>query len=316
MTVTTIDAHYFGFEGFAATYLMQEGDRAAFIETATARSVPRMLETLAAAGLQPQDVEYVIITHVHLDHAGGAAALLQACPNATLLAHPRAARHAIDPSKLVASAEQVYGVDKFAELYGTIDPIDAARVRTMDDEEELAFGDRTLRFLHTRGHANHHFCIWDSATRGVFTGDSFGLVYPVLQSNGLFTLPSTSPTDFDAVAAKESLHRIVRLGAERAYLTHFGEVTDLAGVASRLEHQLDGYEAIVTEAFAGDAEDAELDRFCAERVDAIFAEALAKVGLAEDKAAAAILKTDRALNAQGVAFAVRKLRHKAKKASG
>ncbi len=315
MTVTTIDAHYFGQPGFAATYLMREGDRAAFIETATARSVPRMLETLAAAGLRPHDVEYVIITHVHLDHAGGAAALLQACPNATLLAHPRAAPHAIDPAKLVASAEQVYGVAKFAELYGTIDPIDAGRVRTMADDEELVFGRRTLRFLHTRGHANHHFCVWDSATRGVFTGDSFGLVYPALQHNGLLAVPSTSPTDFDGAAAKHSLRRLLGLQAERAYLTHFGEITDLVGAAAQLEHQLDAYEATVNEAFAGDANGDELDAFCTQRVDAIFADALAKVGLTDDPAATALLRTDRTLNAQGIAFAVRKLRHKAAKAN-
>ena len=246
MTVTTIDAAYLGYEGFAATYLLQQGDRAAFIETANAPAVPRMLDVLKETGVSPDQVDYIIITHVHLDHAGGAASLMQACPNATLLAHPSAAKHAIDPSKLVRSAKGVYGEERFAEMYGTIDPIPEARVRIMGDDETLDWNGRELRFLHTRGHANHHFCIHDPTSGGVFTGDSFGLVYPALQTNGLFAIPSTSPTDFDAAAAKASLDRIVGTGASTAYLTHFGGVTDLEGVAGQLHTQLDRYGAIVS----------------------------------------------------------------------
>lgn len=311
VTVTTIDAHYFGFEGFTATYLIREGERAAFVETATAHSVPRMLAALGEHGLRPEQVEYVIITHVHLDHAGGAAALLEACPNATLLAHPRAARHAIDPTKLVASAEQVYGKARFREMYGTVLPIDEARVRTMADEERLDFGTRTLRFLHTRGHANHHFCVLDSATNGVFTGDSFGLVYPALQTGGLLAFPSTSPTDFDAVAAVHSVERLIGLGADRAYLTHFGEITGMAEVADLLLPQLRAYGQVVDDAFASGRDGAALDEFCSERVEAIFTEELRRVGLADDPRARTTLHTDRTLNAQGVAFAVQKRRHKA-----
>src|SRR5690606_33155614 len=109
-------------------YLLIDGDEAAFVETNTSLAVPRMLDALAAQHLAPEQVRWVIITHVHLDHAGGASALLQACPNATLLAHPRAARHAIDPSRLVQSATSVYGAERFARLYGTIEPVEATRV--------------------------------------------------------------------------------------------------------------------------------------------------------------------------------------------
>ncbi len=312
MTVTTLDAHYLGHEGFTATYLVREGDRAAFVETATAHAVPRMLDALRAQGLTPEQVDYVIITHVHLDHAGGAAALMQACPNATLLAHPRAAKHAIDPSKLVASAQQVYGEAQFASLYGTVDPIPADRVRTMDDDQVLHWGERSLTFLHTRGHANHHFCVHDSATNAIFTGDSFGLVYPVLQHRGLFTLPSTSPTDFDGEAAQASLKRIVATGAQRAYLTHFGPVDDLDAVASRLHSQLDRYRAIVDDAFASDLDGAPLDAFCAQRVNAVFDDLLAEHGL-DDPTTRTILQTDMTLNAQGMVFAVKKRRHKAQR---
>lgn len=312
MTVTTIDAEYLGHEGFAATYLLQQGDRAAFIETANAPAVPKMLEVLANEGISPAQVDFVIITHVHLDHAGGAASLMQACPNATLLAHPNAAKHAIDPSKLVRSAKGVYGEERFAQMYGTIDPIPASRVRIMDDESLLDWNGRTLRFLHTRGHANHHFCIQDEASGGIFTGDSFGLVYPALQDDGLFAIPSTSPTDFDAAAAKASLDRIVGTGANTAYLTHFGGVSNLEGVAKQLHAQLDRYGAIVDEAFASDLDDAGVEAFCREQVAALFDELLSAHDL-DTPLARRILATDMDLNGQGVAFAVKKRRFKAQK---
>lgn len=311
MSVTTIDCEYLDHPGFAAAYLIREGDRAAFVETNTNRAVPLLLDALAKSGLTVNDVDYVIITHVHLDHAGGASALMAACPNATLLAHPRAAKHVIDPQKLVKSAKQVYGEAEFLAMYGEIQPVPEARVRVMGDGETVALGARTLTFLHTRGHADHHAAIHDSGSNGVFTGDAFGLVYPALQAHGLFAIPSTSPTDFDAAEAKRSLDRIVATGAERAFLTHFGEHRDLAGIAGLLHPQLDAYGAIVEEAFASDLRGEALDRFCGERVRAIFDRVLSDRGMRDDTGARAILKLDADLNAQGIAFAVEKRRHRA-----
>ena len=188
----TIDCDYL-YPRYAAAYLRIAGDEAAFIEANTGHAAPRLLDTLARSALRPEQVRWVIVTHVHLDHAGGASALMRACPNATLLAHPRAVRHLVDPSKLVASATAVYGAERFRELYGNVDPIDAARVRALDDGESVALGDCDLRFVHTRGHANHHFVVHDPALDAVFTGDAFGLSYPALQRAGRFAFPSTSP---------------------------------------------------------------------------------------------------------------------------
>lgn len=308
--IRTIETGYTGRDGFAAAYLMREGDRAAFVETNTNRAVPRLLSALEAEGLGPDTVEYVIITHVHLDHAGGASALMEACPNATLLAHPRAAPHVIDPAKLVKSAQAVYGEDEFHKMYGEIRPVPAERVRIMQDGETLSFGERTLTFLHTRGHANHHFCVLDSHS-GIFTGDSFGLVYPALQSDGLFAFPSTSPTDFDAPEAKRSLDRILATGAERAFLTHFGEQRELQAIAAELHRQLDIYGALADEAFESDLDSDAIEELCQKRVRALFDELLAGHGLAGDKAVRELLETDMDLNAQGVAFSVAKRRHKA-----
>ncbi len=314
--VRTIDTHYYDMPRGTAAYLIREGDRAAFVETNTTHAVPRLLEALEAEGLTPEAVDWVIITHIHLDHAGGASALLARCPNATLLAHPRAARHAIDPSKLVASAREVYGAEAFARLYGEIAPVPEARVRVMNDRETLSFGGRELTFLHTRGHANHHMCVLDSGSRAIFTGDSFGLVYPDLQRNGRFAIPSTSPTDFDAAAALESLDTIVGSGAERAYLTHFGGYDDLEEIAEQLREQIEESAEIVERAFEDEVPDDELDAFCAERVWDMLEGRLEAVGLDEDEAAVAALKLDADLNGQGLAFAVRKRRFKAAQAAG
>ncbi len=235
--IKTIDCNYLE-PGFAAAYLLLNGDEAAFIDNNTAHSVPLQLQALRDAGIRPEQVRWIIITHVHLDHAGGTSALLEHCPNAQVIAHPRAAVHLVDPSKLIISAEQVYGSTRFKELYGEIKPIDAGRVQTVGDEEKIQFGNSQLKFLHTRGHANHHFCIFHAATDSIFTGDAFGLAYPALQSGGLFIFPSTSPTDFDYEEAVKSIDRIVETRSASAYLTHFGEIRDLKGAAAQLKTDL------------------------------------------------------------------------------
>ncbi|MFK7987951.1 MAG: MBL fold metallo-hydrolase [Sandaracinaceae bacterium] len=313
MNVTTIDCDYLGREGFAAAYLIEDQGKAAFIETNTNHAVPRLLEALAAAGRTPEDVEFIVITHVHLDHAGGASLLMNRCPNATLLAHPRAARHAIDPSKLVKSAKAVYGEALFDELYGTIGPIDPERVRVMEDGDTATLGRRKLTFLHTRGHANHHACVLDEAASAIFTGDSFGVIYPHLQKAGCFAVPSTSPTDFDAPLALEALDRIVGSGAKTAYPTHFGGYENLDEIAGQLRAQLEEYGGIQQRAFDAGLEGEALNTFCDKEVQGLFARLLSAHGLADDPDARGILETDAKLNAQGVAFAVRRQRRRAER---
>ena len=302
----TIDCEYLQPE-FAAAYLLVEGDEAAFVETNTAHAVPRLLEALAKAGRSPEDVRWVIVTHVHLDHAGGASAVMKACPNATLLAHPRAARHLIDPSRLVASAKQVYGDEPFRKLYGEIEPIPAERVRIMEDEETLQWGSRTLRFLHTRGHANHHFVVHDSSSGGVFTGDAFGLRYPMLQSRGLFVLPTTSPTDFDPDEAKKSVRRIAQT-ASSVFLTHFGEVTDIEDAASQLLRHLEFSGELLDRAAARSEAGKELIAYCEAALREHYDGELAARGLQLDAKGWELLNMDLDLNAQGIALVAEKRR--------
>ncbi len=289
----TIDCDYL-FKEYAASYLLVEGGKAAFIENNTAFCVPKLLATLQQAGLRASDVEYVIVTHVHLDHAGGTSALMERCPNAVCLAHPRAAKHLIDPSRLVTGARKVYGEKRFSELYGEIGGIAAARVRVMHDEETLVWGQRQFTFLHTRGHANHHFCIHDSLLEGTFTGDAFGIHYPSLQSGGLFVFPSTSPTEFHAGEARESIHRIASR-SKRVFPTHFGQCNEVLTMKEQLLDWIDFSEKLQLRA-------AESGLSCQQEVDERFRQALSQRGILSESTWE-LTKLDRELNAAGIQHA-------------
>ncbi len=303
--LVTIDCDYLG-PGIACAYLRIQGDEAAFVETNTNLAVPKLLAALEREGLSPTQVRYIIVTHVHLDHAGGASLLAKACPDATVLAHPRAARHLIDPSKLVASARSVYGAEKFDALYGTIESIDAARVKQLDDGAEVAFGDTHFRFIHTRGHANHHFIVHDPARNSVFTGDTFGLSYPQLQRAKPFVFPSTSPTDFDTKAAHASIDIVRNLGVDKAALTHFGEISAIEEAAEQLHAWIDVSASLMAQANQGDPANAE-SLIRAGLISAMDA-AAQRAGLPLNAADRALLELDVGLNAQGLAYAASKLR--------
>ncbi len=208
--------------GLAACYLVEEGQRLAFVDTGTAQALPRLLEAVAALGLTPGHVDYVIPTHVHLDHAGGSGDLMAVCPNARLVAHPNAAPHLIDPSRLTAGATAVYGEEAFARDFGRITPVDQARVLVAEDGTQVDLNGRTLTFIDTPGHANHHGCVFDEHTRGIFTGDTFGIAYKDLDTaRGPLLFAPTTPVAFDPDAWQRSLDRLMALEPQVAFLTHF-----------------------------------------------------------------------------------------------
>lgn len=296
---------------FTATYLRTAGDECAFIEAHTSHALPRLLRALELAGKRPEDVRWVVVTHAHLDHAAGAGALLARCPNATLLAHPRAARHLVDPTKLVASATGVYGEKRFAELYGKIEPIPQERVRALEDGETFELGDATLRVLHTQGHAKHHFVVDDPSTGAVYTGDSFGLVYPALQKDGRrFAIATTSPTDFDPIEARKSIDRIVALGEPAACLTHFDEVRDIAEVARQLHAWVDRSEQWRDEAAKSSASVAEMTTDIQSKLRAAIEADIQSRGITFGPDEWKVLALDIELNAQGIAFVADRMRSK------
>jgi glyoxylase-like metal-dependent hydrolase (beta-lactamase superfamily II) len=225
---------------FDASYLIVDSDRGAFVDTGTNFGVPRLLAALDEAGLAPDAVDWLIVTHVHLDHAGGAGLLMQSLPNATLVVHPRGARHMINPAQLYEGARRVYGDAEMARSYGTVVGVDARRVQITSDDSTLRHGSRTLRFIHTPGHARHHHCIWDERSRGFFTGDTFGLSYREFDTaRGPFAIPSSTPVQFEPAALRKSITRLLSFEPARMYLTHYGRVDDVARLGAGLLAQVE-----------------------------------------------------------------------------
>jgi glyoxylase-like metal-dependent hydrolase (beta-lactamase superfamily II) len=213
---------------FDAAYLVVQDGRAAFIDCGTNHAVPRLLGALDALGLPRDAVELVIPTHVHLDHAGGAGLLMQQLPRATLWIHPRGLRHLLDPTALVQGATAVYGQEAMAREYGQIVPVDAERARSTHDGQVLSLADRPLRVADTPGHARHHHAIWDEATRGWFTGDTFGLSYRELDTpQGAWILPTSTPVQFEPEVLADTVRRLLAQQPACMYLTHYGRVTDV-----------------------------------------------------------------------------------------
>ncbi|ORU91626.1 MAG: MBL fold metallo-hydrolase [Cycloclasticus sp. symbiont of Bathymodiolus heckerae] len=236
--ISCIDAQYVR-TGLASCYLIEQNGHAAFIDMGTNNTVPLLLEILEQKNIPLSNVDYVIPTHVHLDHAGGAGQLMQHAPNARLIIHPRGARHMIDPSRLQAGASAVYGEAEFKKHYGDLIPIDKERVTEAPDGFGLYFQGRKLLFLDTPGHAKHHFCIIDKASKGMFTGDTFGVAYPELTAgNSPFIFPPSSPVDFDPDAWINSIDRLIASGSNQAFLTHYGAVSNLDVLAADLKNKV------------------------------------------------------------------------------
>ncbi len=236
---------------FDASYLIVEGGRGAFVDTGTNFSVPRLLAALDHMGLRRDAVDYVIATHVHLDHAGGAGLLMRELPQARLVVHPRGARHMIDPWQLMAGARAVYGDAAVASSYGEVVGIDARRVVVTTDGMIVGLSGRPLQFLHTPGHALHHHCIWDERSRGIFTGDTFGVSYREFDTaQGPFILPTTTPVQFDPDAMRESVKRLAAMPVEQLYLTHYGSVGNVPRLATALSSVIDEMVALARRASA------------------------------------------------------------------
>ena len=225
--------------GLAACYLVRSGDRLAFVDTGTANTVPGLLGVVEALGLTPAQVDYVIPTHVHLDHAGGAGALMAACPNARLVAHPKAAGHLIDPAKLTAGATAVYGEAAFARDFGALTPVPEARVIVAEDGQTFDLAGRELTFIDTPGHANHHGCVFDAVSRGMFTGDTFGISYREFDTDaGPWLFAPTTPVAFDPDAWQLSLDRMMAFAPEAMFLTHYCRIDSPAELVERLRQSI------------------------------------------------------------------------------
>lgn len=227
-------------DAFDAAWLLIQDGRAAFIDTGTRLAVPRLLGALAGLGLGVDAVDWVIPTHVHLDHAGGAGELMRHLPRARMLVHPRGLRHMVDPTALWQGATAVYGEAEMARSYGSVTPVPADRVLPSADGMTVELAGRPLRLIDTPGHARHHHCIWDEATRGWFTGDTFGLSYREFDSpRGAWIMPTSTPVQFEPEALRTSVERLLAVGPQCIYLTHYGRVDGVPRLGTLLLSLLD-----------------------------------------------------------------------------
>lgn len=224
----------------AAIHMIVADGRVAFVDTGCNDSLPHALATLARFGLGPDSVDYVIPTHVHLDHAGGAGAMMRTFPNAKLIIHPRGARHMAEPSKLVAGVCAVYGEEYVSRVYGEIVPVPVERIVEAPDNFTVSLAGRELVCLDTPGHARHHLCVLDRRTGGIFSGDMFGLSYRELDVAGrAFLFPTTTPSQFEPEAMRRSVRRLLELRPEAIYLTHYGRIGDIPDLGRDLLRRLD-----------------------------------------------------------------------------
>ncbi len=305
--VVTIDCLYRQRPRHAAAFLMVEDGEAAFVDVNTVHAVPILLAALKERGIAPERVRHVIVTHIHFDHAGGASILLDHCPNAELVCHPRARRHLADPARLIKSATRVYGAEEFARLYMPMHAIEESRVRGMDDGAQLVFGGRTFTFVHTRGHANHHMCIHDSRSGGVFTGDAFGVEYDGLRGGVMpFLLCSSAPTDFDPAEALASVDKILALDPSRLFLTHYGELAEVGAAAHVLRESTGRLADIVDMAVSLSHHDRELYDFCAAKLRRVITEMADLCGIGLSESERAIFESYVDVNAQGLAICAEK----------
>ncbi|NBX76311.1 MAG: MBL fold metallo-hydrolase [Proteobacteria bacterium] len=299
---SVIDCHY-RFPRFAAAFLRVKNERAIFVENNTNHAIPYLIRALKDKNVEEQSVDYLIVTHAHLDHAGATAALAARCPNAVVLAHPKAAKTLTEPERLLSSAKKVYGEEKFSALYGEIKPLPKDRVREITDGERIVWQGVPLRFIFTQGHASHHLCVLDETDKSIFTGDAFGLSYPALVGRTPFHIPSTSPVDFDYEEAIRSIDQIEATKAETAYLTHFGPVTGISERAKQLKRHLLFHQSLILECDQKKIPDSEVESIILEKLSDYFDQELKACGIEITPEVQALLKMDLDLNAAGLAVA-------------
>jgi len=284
----------------AACYLLETDNAVALIEVGNNASADRILKVLESRGRRREEISHVIVTHVHLDHAGGAGELMERLPGASLVVHPRGARHLIDPSRLEASARAVYGDAEYDAMYGHLKPVPEDRVLVMEDGDSLTVGGRRLHVIDTPGHAKHHFCVWDEQTRGWFTGDTFGLSYRELDTdNGPFVFPTTTPIQFDPPVLKASIDRLMEKSPRNMYLTHFGRVQDVERLAGDMKAAIDRFVG-----FAETYAESENRTRCIESAmrDWLHESTRAHGVELDEEALSTVLEGDIVLNTQGIEF--------------
>ncbi len=229
--LTGIDTRTAGLAQVTAGYLLR-APRPTLFECGPAKSIDTVIAALHALGFDPDDLAYLVVSHIHLDHAGGAGDLARAFPNATVVVSDLGAAHLVDPTKLNASARRVYG-SLHDRVYGDCTPVQQEQVRAVTDGEVLDLGGgRRLELLHTPGHAKHHISAFDPDSGWLFAGDSVGVKLPGMR----VIRPATPPPDFDLALARRTLDRYQSLEPSTLWLAHYGPLREpMAALDEALE---------------------------------------------------------------------------------
>ncbi len=255
-----MDTELGGWTELNAVFLI-EGRRPCLVETGPQRDAGRVLDALARRGLDPSDLAYVVLSHIHLDHAGAVGEVAQQFPEAQVLCHPKGLRHLADPSRLVAAASQVYG-EQMDSLYGGMTPVDADRLQAAEDMQLLDLGGRRLTLVHSPGHAKHHIAVFDDTAGVLLVGDAVGVKVP----GGGPLRPAMPPDDFDLELAISSLHRFSRLQPAQLVLTHFGPAGEPQAVLQEAEETMRRWCEVARGAFLEEPSVDHIERALRERL--------------------------------------------------
>lgn len=235
-----IDLEFLNHSGVIASFLLGTPEEAALIETGPSSTVDTLLAALRRAGIPFDAVRHLLVTHIHLDHAGAAGTLLQLFPNASLYVHERGAPHLIDPGKLIASASRIYG-SAMDRLWGRIEPVPAARVVTLHDGDHLQIAGLSFEVLYTPGHASHHVVFRNLHDGSLYTGDTAG----VRMQGCSYVHPPTPPPDLDLDLWEATLDRLAALHAPVFYATHYGRCEGTDAQLQELRSRLRSWEQFV-----------------------------------------------------------------------
>jgi glyoxylase-like metal-dependent hydrolase (beta-lactamase superfamily II) len=301
--IFTVDALYHQAQ-LASIHLIRSKDRIAVVDTGTTNSIPQIQQALSELQLDFSHIDYVILTHIHLDHAGGASALMKLCVNASLVVHPKGARHMVNPQKLIDGTIAVYGEEAFKSLYGEILPIEADRIIQPSEGEVIDFAERPLKFIDTPGHASHHHSVIDAQTNSVFTGDTLGVGYRALRDGDkAFVAVTTTPVQFNPEALHASIDKVMDYEPEWLYLTHYSALKPSAQNIAGLHEQIDDFVSLTQQCSESFSENEDFEQqLSAQLLEYLVRRCLNELPSIEEELVRHWLKLDAQLNAQGLVF--------------
>lgn len=289
-----LDTLFQGSPGVIASYLLTGPDGLALVDVGSAVTLDTLLASVRATGHQPEEIAHILLTHIHLDHAGATGPLLRRTPHARVYVHHIGAPHLVNPSKLIESASRIYG-DKMGQLWGEMLPVPEDRITTLDEGSEVRIGQRTLRALYTPGHAIHHVAFHDAANAAVFTGDAAGVRLEDVE----YVRPPTPPPDLNLEDWSVSIERLRALRPETLYLPHFGPAAGTERHFAELRERLYAWGEIVARGMRQGENDAQIADDLAAAADPEVARAAATAGDPEQEVRRYELATNYLMSAQG-----------------